>query len=173
MMRVWSVPRAHWSGGEVVLVTARWLLGGLFLYMGWNKVLEPADFLVAIRQYHFIGNPFLLNLVAVVIPWIEILGGLMLVAGVGVRGCALLLLTMLLGFSLVVLVRALEIQQSTGLAFCAIRFDCGCGNGEVWICRKLVENAALLFLAAGVLSRREGRGCLRYRLGSPGGPVSS
>jgi hypothetical protein len=55
---------------------------------------------------------------------------------------------MLLIFTFAVTLRAIAIHQNVGTAFCAIRFDCGCGTGEVQICSKLVENIALIVLAA-------------------------
>ena len=35
---------------ETLAVLARWLLGGLFLYMGLNKALHPVEFLKLVRQ---------------------------------------------------------------------------------------------------------------------------
>ena len=69
-------------------------------------------------------------------------------AGIAVRGSALILLLMLIPFSLIVLHRALAIREASAIAFCAIQFDCGCGAGEVNICHKLLENSLLILLAA-------------------------
>lgn len=98
-----------------------------------------------------------LNLIAAVLPWVEILCGLLLMAGFALRGAALLMFVMLLGFTLVVAGRAFEIYRAGALAFCAIRFDCGCGSGDVLICAKLIENAALSLLALAVLISPGGR----------------
>jgi hypothetical protein len=38
--------------------------------------------------------------------------------------------------------------------FCAVKFDCGCGTGEVFICTKLAENVLLLAGALIVLLSR-------------------
>jgi hypothetical protein len=75
------------------------------------------------------------------LPWFEVVCGLLLLGGIGVRGSALMLLVMLVPFSLIVLQRALAIQTAQAIPFCAIRFDCGCGAGEVIVCHKLLENA--------------------------------
>jgi hypothetical protein len=45
-----------------------------------------------------------------------------------------------------------------------VKFDCGCGAGEVYICHKLAENAALLLLAAWMLTGPGRRLCLRFSL---------
>src|SRR6185503_9999056 len=139
-------------------------LGGLFLYMGLSKALHPIEFLKLVRQYDLLHHHFLLNLVASTLPWFEIFCGLLLVLGVAVRGAAVMLVAMLVPFTVVVLLRALAIQKTGGLPFCAIKFDCGCGAGEVFICRKLVENALLTALAAALILGREHRLCLRPAL---------
>src|SRR5579859_3433405 len=125
-------------------VLARWLLGVAFLFLGLAKALHPVDFLKLLHQYDLTQNAWLLNFIAAALPWFELFCGLLLLAGVAVRGTALLLLLMLFPFTAVVLHRALAIADLQHLAFCAVRFDCGCGQGEVLICRKLVENTILI-----------------------------
>ena len=133
-------------------VLSRWVLGALFIYMGWTKAVHPEAFLKLLRQYELTSNSFLLNSIAAGLPWFEFFCGLLLLAGVAVRGTALLLLLMLFPFTAVVLHRALAIADLQHLAFCAVRFDCGCGQGEVLICRKLVENTILILLSGGLLA---------------------
>jgi uncharacterized membrane protein YphA (DoxX/SURF4 family) len=132
-------------------VLARWLLGGLFIYMGLAKALQPEDFLKLVRQYELVSTPFLLNAIAALLPWFEAFCGLLLLTGVAVRGAALMLVAMLVPFTLLVLKRAWAIHLTQGTPFCAIKFDCGCGNGEVLICRKIPENCALLLLSIWLL----------------------
>lgn len=167
------MPGSSTAGGWQGIATAlaRWILGGMLLYMGWSKVMHASDFLVAVRQYQVIQTPLLLNLTAALLPWIEVFWGLCLLLGVAVRGTAVLSLGMLLFFNGLILQRALELQQAAGIAFCAVRFDCGCGAGEVWVCRKLVENGVLILMAAWVLISRRDRWCLRREL-SPSSPLS-
>ncbi len=145
-------------------VLARWILGGLFIYMGLNKALDPVDFLKLVRQYDLVQWPLALNLIASVLPWFEVFCGLLLVLGVAVRGSALLLAAMLIPFTVVVIRRALTIHDAGGIAFCAIKFDCGCGTGEVFICRKIVENALLTLVSCLLLFCRESRLSFRHSL---------
>src|SRR5690242_16790140 len=133
-------------------VAGRWLLGGLFIYMGLTKALHPELFLKLLRQYDLTNHSLLLNLIAAGLPWFEVLCGLLLIAGVAVRGTALLLLLMLAPFTFVVLKRALAISSLQHIALCAVRFDCGCGGGEVLICRKVVENVLLMLLSCWLLA---------------------
>jgi uncharacterized membrane protein YphA (DoxX/SURF4 family) len=149
---------------DLAAVLARWLLGVLFLYMGLNKALHPVEFLKLVRQYELVQNPLLLNSIAAALPWFEVFCGVLLVAGVAVRGSALMLLLMLVPFTLVVLQRALALQSVLAISFCAVKFDCGCGTGEVLICHKLVENGVLILLSGWLLMGRGRHLCARYSL---------
>jgi uncharacterized membrane protein YphA (DoxX/SURF4 family) len=149
---------------EVFAVLARWLLGAAFLYLGLNKALHPVDFLKLVRQYELVQSSLLLNSMAIVLPWFEIFCGLLLLAGVAVRGTALLLILMLVPFTGVVVRHALTLQSAQHLPFCAVKFDCGCGTGEVFICRKVLENFLFLVLSVWLLAGAGRKFCLRHVL---------
>ena len=150
---------------DAAAVLARWWLGCVFIYMGLHKALpHPESFLELVRQYDMVTSPFLLNSIGAALPWFEVFCGLLLLAGVAVRGAALNLVAMLVPFTLIVLKRALAIAATTGMPFCAVKFDCGCGAGEVFICHKLVENTVLLLLSAWLLTGRGRQLCLRFSL---------
>jgi len=161
-----STGRCPWRRNALDLgaVLARWLLGALFVYMGLNKALLPVEFLKLVRQYDLVQTPLLLNSIAAALPWFEVFCGVLLLAGVAVRGSALMLLLMLVPFTIVVLQRALAIETALGIPFCAVKFDCGCGTGEVLICRKLVENSLLVLFSGWLLMGRGQRLCARYGL---------
>jgi len=130
--------------------------------MGLHKALHPVEFLKLVRQYEVLHTPVLLNMVASTLPWFEIFCGLLLVLGVGVRGAATILVAMLIPFTIIVFLRALAMREAGGLPFCAIKFDCGCGAGEVLICRKLAENTLLTLLSIGLIFWLKDRLCLRH-----------
>lgn len=136
---------------DFVAVLARIFVGGLFIYMGIAKAINPDAFLTLVRQYDMITVPWVLNSIAAALPWFEIFCGILLVAGVAVRGTALMVLLMLAPFTWIVLRRALTMSAAQALPFCAVEFDCGCGNGIVPICPKLIENCFLMFLSAWLL----------------------
>ena len=133
---------------RLIVFAVRCLLGGLFLYMGLVKTQEPENFMKLVRQYDLVQTPLLLNLIGACLPWFEAFCGLLLIAGVAVRGTALVLLAMLVPFTVLVWRHALALHSLGSIPFCAIKFDCGCGAGEVLICYKLVENAGLSALCA-------------------------
>ncbi len=149
-------------------VLARWLLGASFLYLGLNKALDPVEFLKLLRQYDLTHSSLLLNSIAAALPWFEVFCGLLLLAGVAVRGTALTLLCLLVPFTWVVLRRALMLQAALNLPFCAVKFDCGCGAGEEFICRKLLENFLLLLLSGWLLAGQGRPLSLRFNLFKPG-----
>ncbi|MCX6905228.1 MAG: DoxX family protein [Verrucomicrobia bacterium] len=157
--RKWKAIAAAWAP-----VAVRWVLGILFIYMGLNKALHPAAFLKLVRQYDMVQWYILLNLIASLLPWFEVFCGLLLIAGVAVRGSALMLVLMLIPFTFIVIKRA---QAASGVPFCTIKFDCGCGGGEVLICWKVIENSLLTLLSVALLFCRKSRLAIRHSLFEP------
>jgi uncharacterized membrane protein YphA (DoxX/SURF4 family) len=162
-----KLPTGHGTTRDIFTLLARWILAAVFIYAGLNKALQPVEFLKLLRQYDLTQDPWLLNSLAAALPWFEVFCGLLLLVGIAVRGTALTLLLLLAPFTLLVLHRALAIQSALAIPFCAVKFDCGCGAGVVFICRKLVENILLLLLAVSLLAKRAEQFCLRFSLTDP------
>jgi uncharacterized membrane protein YphA (DoxX/SURF4 family) len=137
--------------GSIFAFLARWLLGVVVIYTGVSKALDPVSFLKLVQQYDVFRNYILLNSIAAILPWFEIFCGLLLMAGIAIRGTALILMVMLASFSGLVLNHALGIMSAKAIPFCAVKFDCGCGTGEVFACHKLPENFFLVILSIGLL----------------------
>ena len=151
--------------GRVVAGTLiRWSLGAVFVWLGFQKAIHPVDFLKVVREYQLGGAHQWLNLIAGVLPWFEMYCGALLLVGVAVRGTVVLVLGMLIPFTWMIAHRALGIHEAGTIPFCAIRFDCGCGAGEVNVCRKLFENGSLVLLAAVLLVIRSDKWALRHDL---------
>lgn len=161
-----SVPVKPQKSGtlEVVGFVARWVLGAVFIYMGLSKALHPEDFLNLVRQYELTTNPIILNSIAGALPWFEALCGLLLVAGIAVRGTALVSVLLLVPFTIVILKRALALWASKGGPFTSIKFDCGCGAGEVLIWHKLIENGLLVLLGIWLVAGYGRSWSIRYCL---------
>jgi uncharacterized membrane protein YphA (DoxX/SURF4 family) len=151
---------------DYATMLGRWFLGLLFIQMGLSKAMHPEDFLKLVRAYDMVSNPYLLNSIAASLPWFEVFCGVLLVLGVAVRGTAIVLLGMLIPFTSVIIRRALVIAATKGLPICAIKFDCGCGNGEVYICGKVLSNLGLILLSLWLVLGFGRRLCLRYTLSS-------
>lgn len=145
-----------------VTMLIRLALGAYFVYSGIEKVADPFVFLKNIRLYQMLPEdpPFFLNAVAAVMPWLEIVCGMALVFGIGIRGAAANLLVMLLVFTPAIFLRALAIRAEEGTPFFEIAFDCGCGSGVVVTWRKLCFNGMLIVGALVVLFARSRKYCL-------------
>ncbi len=140
---------------HVPMLLARLVVGGVFLYLAFQKLGDPILFLKNIREYHLLPEspPIFINLTAVALPWIEIVCGVLLIIGLWIRPAALIVLGMLLAFTPAILFRAIDVYTTQQIAFCAIAFDCGCGTGAINICKKIAENGSLILLSlVGVLS---------------------
>lgn len=100
---------------KAVLVAFRVVLGGLFVYAGAVKIADPLDFAQDIRNYRLVGQA-LSFVAAVVLPWLEVLAGAFLVAGIWKRGAALVISGLLVFFIVLTLVTMAR----------GIDVDCGC-----------------------------------------------
>ena len=127
---------------KTALLIFRLVLGGLFVYAGVVKVFDPLDFAQNIRNYDLVGQS-LSFIAAIVLPWLEILAGAFLIAGVWKRGAALVISGLLVFFIIltaVTMIRGLDI-------------DCGCFGA---LSRKagwsvVLEDLALLYLGLCIL----------------------
>lgn len=135
---------------QYVGTIVRWAVGLLFIYMGLSKALQPVEFLKLVRQYDLVQVPWMLNTIAAILPWFEVFCGVLLTVGVAVRGAALVTIGMLIPFTTMVVFRAVQLAHAGDIPFCMVKFNCGCGAGEVFICNKIIENT-LLLLGAGWL----------------------
>ena len=114
------------------------LLGGLFVYAGVSKVLDPAQFALQIRNYQF-APWWMIHPAALVLPWIEIVAGLLLILGIWAIEATIVLSGVL----------ALFLLAISWAVYLGLDIECGCFAGHTkvgWL--KLAENAALLAVAA-------------------------
>lgn len=93
----------------VKLATHRWLalafrlyLGGLFIYASVYKIQYPAEFAEVVAGYQIVPY-FLVNVMAVFMPWIELMVGVLLVAGVRSKSAVVAIAAMLVMFTLALL----------------------------------------------------------------------
>lgn len=151
----------------VPLLLARLAIGIVFILMGWAKVQDPINFLKLMRQYRMMDEQtwyVFLNASAVIVPWLEIVCGVVLLAGVAVRPAGIISAGMLLAFTPLILKRGLELYQADpSVGLCGVNFDCGCGAGQVYLCSKIAENVGLFLAALIVVFSRSRRFCLSNR----------
>ena len=91
----------------------RLLLGAFFVYASLDKIWNPAAFAKIVYQWQVVG-PVPSNLVAVTLPWVELLAGLLLLAGIWRRESALvtaLMLVVFLAAAASVMARGIDVEN--------------------------------------------------------------
>ena len=127
-------------------------LGIYFVYMGLTKFLAVEEFMSALHGYG-VPSPLPLNLIAIFIPALEIVCGLALVIHRFWRGAFFILIPLMLLFTGLILWRMNSIHTLENLPRCSVSFDCGCGNGIINACRKVVLNLLILSAMGGALKK--------------------
>ena len=58
-----------------ILILIRVVVGGVFVYSGWHKLMAPIENFIAVLQgYQFLPSP-LVSAVAFLVPWLEFIVG--------------------------------------------------------------------------------------------------
>ena len=96
-------------------MAARWILGLTFIYASLHKIIAPADFAKIVYGYGLFPE-ILINLIAIMIPLLELVTGLALVIGVYPRSAAITINGLLLAFIAVLTINLIRGHE----------FDCGC-----------------------------------------------
>jgi len=104
-----------WRGHAPLALAARLYLGLVFVIASWHKLIAPGSFAIDIATYQILPLA-LVNLLAIVLPWVEIATGIMLIAGFRTRAAALLVAGMMVVFTV-----AIVIALGKGLDM-----SCGC-----------------------------------------------
>jgi len=64
---------------------ARWILGVIFIYASYDKILHPITFADIVYNYQLLPD-VLINITAIVLPWLELVIGCCLIAGLWMPG---------------------------------------------------------------------------------------
>lgn len=110
----------EWVNGSPLLeLAARLCLGAVFLYASIHKITDPASFAKIIYGYGLVPKDTI-NIMAILLPYVEFFTGLFLVTGVYPRSAAVIA-----EFLLLVFIVAISINLIRGHSF-----DCGCFSFE-------------------------------------------
>jgi uncharacterized membrane protein YphA (DoxX/SURF4 family) len=124
---------------ELLGLAARVVVGMVFLVAAADKVGNPEAFARSIANYRLLPLE-LVNLPALILPWLELLIGLMLLVGVRIRAAAAVAAVLLVVFTAALvsaLARGLDIHCGCFSQTAAERIGWG----------RVVEDAGLLVLA--------------------------
>lgn len=131
------------------MIALRIILGIVFIYASMDKIYDPAGFSDNIDNYH--ATPvYLNNLIALIIPWMELFVGLCLISGKFVEGASILSVILLIVFILLIgqaLIRGIDLH-------------CGCfknisdvsnENLKMEMIRRIIEDILLLMISIKIL----------------------
>ena len=105
----------HWLTHPWLTVRVQIALGIIFVVAAWPKIVDPPSFAHMIYNYRILPAG-LINVSALIMPWVELVIGLCLILGVWVRPARWLVTAMLVVFMI-----AISINLVRGNAI-----DCGC-----------------------------------------------
>lgn len=122
---------------KYLLILSRFILGVVFIVASIEKIAFPELFALNIQAYKILPTS-LVNISALIIPWMELICGIFLISGVFVGSSSVILSGLLVVFIILLfsaLIRGLKI-------------DCGCFGSAPspvsWM--RIVEDVGFLFL---------------------------
>jgi uncharacterized membrane protein YphA (DoxX/SURF4 family) len=135
-------PLVQWALGAA--------LGAVFIYASWDKIAQPGEFARIVYHYQLIGPSQALgyvpaNLLAVTLPWIELLTGALLVMGLWRREAAAVAALMLVSFIVAV---SWALASGIDIANCGCFTVGGSAEGRALGWKLLAGDLALLAVAA-------------------------
>ena len=90
-------------------------IGVIFMVASFYKIIDPITFAKSIWYYHLVpGN--IINLMVLILPWVELLCGIAIIIGYQYRGAVMLVNVMMVIF----------IVALSSAIFRGISIDCGC-----------------------------------------------
>jgi uncharacterized membrane protein YphA (DoxX/SURF4 family) len=93
----------------------RLVVGGAFIFAGVLKIADPAKFAIDVSNYRLVPHE-LINLVAILMPWMEVVAGAFVLTGIWLRAAATVIASMTVMFAIVIL---------SALAR-GLNIECGC-----------------------------------------------
>lgn len=127
----------------IFILTARLILGFLFVIVAIGKIYEPGAFANEISNYNILPQQ-LVNISALILPWLELIIGILLISGVRVKANSIIAAILLIAF-----IAAVASAMARGLDI-----NCGCYSNikaEAVGWPKILENTGLLILSILIL----------------------
>lgn len=109
----------------------RLTVGILFIYASYDKILAPAQFARIVYNFHLLPGE-LVNIAAIVMPWVEFMCGLALILGIYKKGGVVILNALMIVFMVAITVNI----------FRGVDLECGCFT----VSSKAKSNALSLLL---------------------------
>lgn len=110
------------------------IVGLIFVFASIDKITNPAYFAGTIQNYQILPDLFI-NLVAIILPWLELICGVLLIAGIWHQSAAVIVSILTLIFILAIV----------SVIFRGLDIECGCfGTGSSADIGRIIEDLFLL-----------------------------
>ncbi|MFO7785568.1 MAG: MauE/DoxX family redox-associated membrane protein [Desulfatiglandales bacterium] len=116
----WLFMRRYWKHEGFLALSARLILGVVFIYAAIDKIIHPAAFAEVVYNYQILPD-YLINLTALVLPWLELVVGIFLVLGLFREGSVFIVTGLMVAF-----LSAMIFNLARGLDI-----HCGCFSSAV------------------------------------------
>lgn len=131
---------------KYILLFFRLMVGGIFISAGLTKIFDPLGFAQDILSYKVFPQSFSF-FIALILPWIEVICGILLISGLFLRASAILISSFLTAFLVLIVITILR----------GLDIDCGCFGS---LSRKLdykffLVDSVLLFFSIAIVSHKE------------------
>jgi len=140
-------------------LTFRWILGATFLYSSYGKILAPAEFAKIIYGYGLLPAA-LINVIAIIVPLLELVVALALILGIYPRSAAIVVNALLAAFIISISINLIRGHE----------FNCGCfalQNSGRQVSSSVTVLRDFVFLALGMqvfLYKNPRRWCVRQSI---------
>jgi len=125
----------------------RIILGIILIYASYHKILDPAAFSKNIHNYHITDNlVWVENLVALILPWLELFVGVFLIIGVFLEGATSITIGMLI-FFIIILSQAVFRGIDVHCGCFKIEADTGTTDFRIELIKRIVEDFVYLGMA--------------------------
>lgn len=128
----------------------RIMFGIVFVWASWNKILDPEGFVRIVQNYRILPL-VLVKPVALILPWIEAVGGIFLITGYLIKGSAFIF-----DMLLIIFIAAFIVNLFRG-----IDVSCGCFSLTLketkGLYRYLIRDLMLLGVGLWVFFYRPGK----------------
>lgn len=135
----------NWVESILLQLPLRVFLGGAFIFAAYNKIGGVQSFANAIKGFRVVDadkHGYLIESAAYMMPWVEMIAGVMLVIGLWTRASAVIIWLLLVGF-MAALIHV--IMDETIQADCSCFGDInvgGCGTSVGWC--QVIRDVVLL-----------------------------
>ena len=125
----------------------RIILGVVFIYASYHKILDPVSFSDNIHNFHTTDNfVWTENLAALIIPWLELIVGVFLIFGVFLEGATSITIGLYI-FFIIILSQAVYRGIDVHCGCFKTESDAGVTDLRFELIKHIIENIVLLGMA--------------------------